>query len=95
MIERGTRYLAVDVVADTLSVSEDYVRTLVKRGHLEGFKLPGGRNAPIRISEESVQHMLQSCRLGSEESTAFNQPQPTQRPHHRQRRAASAEAWGV
>jgi len=52
------KYLTIAQIAKILQVSKDYVRTLVKNGHLESIKLPGGSTAPVRISTVSFLNLL-------------------------------------
>jgi len=56
-------HLTVAQVAAILQVSEDYVRKLVRRGHLDGIKMPAGRNGPIRIPRCSLERFLQEHAL--------------------------------
>jgi excisionase family DNA binding protein len=60
--ENKHNYLTVAQVAEKLQVSRDYVRTLIKSGHLESVKLPGGSASPIRISAASLHNLIESSR---------------------------------
>ena len=74
------RHLTVAQVAAILQVSEDYVRKLITKGHLDGIKMPAGRNGPIRISRCSLEKFLQEHAL-SREITVKRIPR---NPRHRE-----------
>ena len=59
-------HLTIAQVAAILQVSEDYVRKLITRGHLDGVKMPAGRNGPIRIPRCSLEKFLQEHALSRE-----------------------------
>ncbi len=90
------KWFTICQVADMLQVSEDYVRSLAKTGQIEAVKLPGGKNAPIRISEESVLKLLTSCQIEPSSSTLDHHVKNVPKNlSHRSRRSASAASWGV
>jgi excisionase family DNA binding protein len=83
-------YLTVAQVADRLQVSQDYVRSLIARGDLASVKLPGSRNAPVRIPAESLGMLLESSEVIPPKAATERQA-----PRHRRRRSPFAAAWGV
>ena len=90
------KWFTICQVADILQVSEDYVRSLVKTGHIKAVKLPGGKNAPVRISEESVSKLLISCQIETLSSALDHQVKTLPKnPSQRRQRSASADSWGV
>lgn len=96
MSDHTTKWLTVCQVAGMLQVSEDYVRSLAQQGHLKVIKLPGGRNAPVRIADESVRVLLDSCEIADGKLAVDRSPSDiTGILPRRQRRAASADFWGV
>ena len=92
----GIKWFTICQVADMLQVSEDYVRSLAKTGQIKAIKLPGGKNAPVRISEESVSKLLASCQIESS-SPKLNQhvQNVPKKSSNRRQRSASAAFWGV
>lgn len=55
------QFLTVAQVASALSVSDDYVRRLLRDGFLSGIKMPGnGKKTPIRITKSSVDEFILS-----------------------------------
>lgn len=73
--ENTYNYLTVAQVAEKLQVSKDYVRTLVKNGHLESIKLPGGPASPIRISLVSFLSLLDNSK-DSRQNSKQDIPKP-------------------
>ena len=96
MSDPGIKWFTICQVADMLQVSEDYVRSLAKTGQIKAIKLPGGKNAPVRISEESVSKLLASCQIESS-SPKLNQhvQNVPKKSSNRRQRSASAASWGV
>jgi excisionase family DNA binding protein len=64
--ENTHNYLTVAQVAEKLQVSKDYVRTLIKNGHLESVKLPGDSASPVRIPAASLANLLNSSKASSQ-----------------------------
>ena len=90
------KWFTIYQVADMLQVSEDYVRSLAKTGQIKAIKLPGGKNAPVRISEESVSKLLASCQIEPSSPTLDHHIQNAPRKSsNRRQRSASAVSWGV
>ena len=90
------KWFTICQVADMLQVSEDYVRSLAKTGQIKAIKLPGGKNAPVRISEESVSKLLASCQIEPSSPTLDHHVKTVSKnPSQRRRRSASANSWGV
>lgn len=96
MSDLGIKWFTICQVADMLQVSEDYVRSLAKTGQIKAIKLPGGKNAPVRISEDSVSKLLASCQIESS-SPKLNQyvQNVLKKSSNRRQRSASAASWGV
>jgi excisionase family DNA binding protein len=90
------KWFTICQVADMLQVSEDYVRSLARTGRIKAIKLPGGKNAPVRINEESVSKLLASCQIEPSSPTLDHLVQnlPKKSSNLRQR-SASAASWGV
>ncbi len=61
--KRVNKYLQVSKVADSLDVSEDFVRNLIRDGHLTAIQL-GKRS--LRISEKSFNLYLDSVKIQAE-----------------------------
>ncbi|MFC1762814.1 helix-turn-helix domain-containing protein [Planctomycetota bacterium] len=58
------RFLTVKQVATILDVSKDYVRKLLREGHLNGIKMPGNSmKAPVRIDKASLDDFLQTHKV--------------------------------
>jgi excisionase family DNA binding protein len=60
----SVKYLKVKKVAEALDASDEFVRSLVVDGHLEGIKL-GSRS--MRISEKSLYSYLDSVKFDPED----------------------------
>ena len=56
-------YISINDAASILSVSADFIRGLIKDGKVQAVKLPGARNAPVRILRESMTAMLESSKI--------------------------------
>ncbi len=61
--KRVNKYLQVSKVAESLDVSEDFVRNLIRDGHLKAIKI-GKRS--LRISEKSFNLYLDSVKIQAE-----------------------------
>jgi Helix-turn-helix domain len=85
-----SEYLTTAQVADNLQYSQDFVRTLIRRGSLAAFKADSSRNAPVRISAESVRAFVASRTLTPQQASAVRQL-----PRHRPKRSRFAGAWGI
>ena len=96
MSDPDIKWFTICQVADMLQISEDYLRSLAKTGKIHAVKLPGGKNAPVRISEESVSRFLASCQIESSfPKPDHNEQNVPRKSPNRRRRSASAASWGV
>jgi excisionase family DNA binding protein len=86
----GGQWLTIKQASESLAVSEDFVRSLIGRGYIQAIKLPGGRNAPVRVARQSVIDLCQASRLMPD-----RQPGNLDLARPRRRRSASAANWGV
>ena len=90
------KWMTVSQVADMLQLSEDYVRSLIQNGHIKAVKLPGSRNAPVRVGEDGILEFLESCNIRDQQTFNIKNISTTkQNTQRRRRRSASADSWGV
>ena len=54
------QFMTVAKVASMLSVSDAFVRRLLRDGLLSGVKLGTAKNSPVRITQESLEHLIES-----------------------------------
>ena len=86
------RCLTIAQAADALQVSPDYVRSLIRSGRLATAKLGPGKTAPVRVLADSLDGLLECCRI----DVAGSARRPTtRRGVGARRRSSSASSWGV
>lgn len=90
------KWMTVSQVADMLQLSEDYVRSLIQNGHIKALKLPGSRNAPVRVGEDDILEFLESCNIDGQHGFKIKiKPSARKHTQRRRRRSVSADSWGV
>ncbi len=96
MSDCSRKWMTISQVADMLQLSEDYVRSLIQKGHIRAVKLPGSRNAPVRVAKDDILEFLESCNITDQETfNAKNMSILKKNAQRRRRRSASAASWGV
>ena len=90
------KWMTISQVADMLQLSEDYVRSLIQNGHIKALKLPGSRNAPVRVGEDDILEFLESCNIRDQQGFKLKNISTTKKnTQRRRRRSVSADSWGV
>lgn len=59
---RLKQYFTIEQIADSLQVSQDYIRSFISRGILKSITLPGSLDNPVRICGDSFEDLMLNCR---------------------------------